>query len=106
MDLHGAIRSTLEAMKGGLEPEVVDWSSLLRNTFKGIKEPKAGVWCVGGGDAKADAEGGRVFLELDSEEEPRGGEASWLQRADIDEQGFLEGWMELAGSIRARTSGT
>jgi ribonuclease HI len=100
-ELHGAIRSTLEAMKGGREQETVDWHSLLRKTFQGVKVPEAEVWCVGGGDARADAEGGRVFLELDSEEEPRGGEASWLQRSDIDDQGFCEGWMERAGAMRA-----
>ena len=99
--LHGAIRGVLETIKGGSEPAAVDWEALLRGTFRGLKEPKATEWCVGGGNPRADAEGGRVFLELDSEEEPRGGEASWLRRADVDEQGFLSGWMERAGEMRA-----
>ena len=100
-ELHEAIRSTLQAMKGGMEPVMVDWGSLFRKTFAGIKAPKAEEWCVGGCDVKADAEGGRLFLELDCEEEPRGGEASWLQRFDLDEQGFIEGWMARACAIRA-----
>ena len=99
--LHEAIRDALKAIRSGLAPTMVDWGTLLRNTFRGLKEPKAVEWCVGGGDARADSEGGRVFLELDSDEEPRGGEASWLRRADVDEQGFLVGWMERAGALRA-----
>ena len=99
--LHEAIRGALKAIKGGLEPAMVDWGALFHGTFRGLKEPKAVEWCVGGGDARADSEGGRVFLELDSNEEPRGGEASWLRRADADEQGFLLGWMERAGAMRA-----
>ena len=87
--------------QSGLAPTMVDWGTLLRNTFRGLKEPKAVEWCVGGGDARADSE---VFLELDSDEEPRGGEASWLRRADVDEQGFLVGWMERAGALRAAFS--
>eukprot|EP00900_Chrysochromulina_parva_P005860 jgi/Chrpa1/15275/Chrysochromulina_OHIO_Genome00008315-RA len=46
------------------------------------------------------AEGGRIFLDIDCEEEPRGGEASWLRRSDIDEQGFLAGWEERASMMR------
>lgn len=76
--LHEAIRSTQRAMREGREPERVEWESLLRSTFKGIQEPNKGEWCVGGGDAHADAMGGRIFLDIDCEEEPRGGEASWL----------------------------
>ena len=98
--LHEAIRGALKAIQSGLAPSMVDWGTLLRNTFRGLKEPKAVEWCVGGGDARADSEGGRVFLELDSDEEPRGGEASWLRRCDVDEQGFLVGWMERAGGGR------
>jgi ribonuclease HI len=99
--LHGAIRDTLGAMKVGRVPAHVDWESLIRGTFQGLKEPRAAEWCVGGGDARADAEGGRVFLDIDCEEEPRGGEASWLKRDDVDEQGFLVGWMARASAIRA-----
>jgi ribonuclease HI len=36
------------------------------------------------------------------DEEPRGGEASWLCRLDVDDQGFLAGWMERACEMRAR----
>ena len=99
--MHDAIRSTMQAMKDGRVPVAVDWGSLFRQTFAGIKAPNAEEWCVGGCDVKADAEGGRLFLELDCEEEPRGGEASWLQRPDLDEQGFIEGWMARACVIRA-----
>ena len=99
--LHGAIRDTLGAMRTGCAPEHVDWEALLRGTFRGIREPAAEEWCIGGGDARADAEGGRVFLDIDCEEEPRGGEAAWLQREDIDEQGFISGWMERGGAIRS-----
>ena len=102
--LHGAIRDTLGAMKAGLTPGQVDWRVLLRGTFRGLKEPKSEEWCIGGGDARADAKGGRVFLDIDCEEEPRGGEGSWLRRDDIDEQGFLVGWMERAGAIRSAHS--
>jgi ribonuclease HI len=98
--LHETIRSTQRAIREGREPGRVDWESLLRSTFKGIQEPKQGEWCVGGGDAQADAMGGRIFLDIDYEEEPRGGEASWLRRSDIDEQGFLTGWEERASVMR------
>jgi ribonuclease HI len=98
--LHEAIRSTQRAMREGREPERVEWESLLRSTFKGIQEPNKGEWCVGGGDAHADAMGGRIFLDIDCEEEPRGGEASWLRRSDVDEQGFLTGWEERASVMR------
>ena len=102
--LHRAIQGTLEAMKAGRAPDHVDWEALLRDTFRGLKEPTAEEWCIGGGDARADAEGGRVFLDIDCTEEPRGGEASWLQRDDVDEQGFIVGWMERAGAIRSAHS--
>ena len=102
--LHDAIRDALGAIKGGRVPARVDWESLIRCTFKGLKEPRAAEWCVGGGDARADAEGGRVFLDIDCEEEPRGGEASWLKRADVDEQGFLVDWMSRASAMRAAHS--
>jgi ribonuclease HI len=101
-ELHSAIRKALSEIKGGAEPEPVDWESLLRNTFQGVETPSAEEWCVGGGDPQADARGGRVFCDIDSEEEPRGGEASWLCRSDIDDQGFLAGWMERAGDMRYR----
>jgi hypothetical protein len=100
-ELHGAIRKALSEIKEGKEPEPVDWESLLRNTFQGVRTPVAEEWCVGGGDPQADARGGRVFCDIDSEEEPRGGEASWLRRSDVDDQGFLSGWMERAGDMRS-----
>jgi hypothetical protein len=103
-ELHGAIRKALGEIKNGKEPEPVDWESLLRNTFQGVETPVAEEWCVGGGDPQADARGGRVFCDIDSEEEPRGGEASWLRRSDIDDQGFLSGWMERAGDMRSSFS--
>jgi ribonuclease HI len=103
-ELHGAIRKALGEIKNGKEPEPVDWESLLRNTFQGVETPIAEEWCVGGGDPQADARGGRVFCDIDSEEEPRGGEASWLRRSDIDDQGFLSGWMERAGDMRSSFS--
>ena len=99
--LHNAIRDSLGAMKEGRAPERLDWEALIRSTFRGHVKPKAEEWCVGGGDAGADARGGRVFLDIDFEEEPRGGEASWLKRTDVDDQGFLTGWMERASAIRA-----
>ena len=100
--LHDAIRRALGELKCGAEPTSVDWESLLRDTFLGIRRPIADEWCVGGGDAQADARGGRVFCDIDCEEEPRGGEASWLCRPDVDDQGFLVGWMERAGDMRAQ----
>ena len=57
---------------------------------------------MGGGDGHADAIGGRIFLDIDCEEEPRGGEASWLRRSDIDERGFMAGWEERASAMRFR----
>ena len=100
--LHGAIRQALGELQRGEEPTSVDWESLLRNTFQGIKRPVAEEWCVGGGDVQADARGGRVFCDIDCVEEPRGGEASWLCRSDVDDQGFLAGWAERAGDMRAQ----
>jgi hypothetical protein len=100
--LHDAIRQALGEIKSGAVTTPVDWESLLRSTFQGIKTPSAEEWCIGGGDIRADAMGGRVFCDIDSVEEPRGGEASWLRREDVDEQGFLEGWMERACRTRAQ----
>jgi ribonuclease HI len=100
--LHDAIRQALGEIKSGAVTTPVDWESLLRSTFQGIKTPSAEEWCIGGGDIRADAMGGRVFCDIDSVEEPRGGEASWLLREDVDEQGFLEGWMERACRTRAQ----
>jgi ribonuclease HI len=100
--LHDAIRQALGEIKSGAVPTSVDWESLLRNTFQGIETPSGEEWCIGGGDIRADARGGRVFCDIDSVEEPRGGEASWLCRADVDDQGFLEGWMERACRTRAQ----
>ena len=98
--LHAAILSTHRDMSEGREPGQVEWEALLRNTFRGIGEPKREEWCVGGGDVHADAAGGRMFIDIDCDEEPRGGEAAWLQRSDIDEQGFLTGWAERASMMR------
>jgi ribonuclease HI len=100
--LHDAIRQALAELKSGAATTAVEWESLLRSTFQGSKTPSAEEWCVGGGDSRADAIGGRVFCDIDSAEEPRGGEASWLCRSDVDEQGFLEGWMERACRTRAQ----
>ena len=100
--LHDAIRQALGELKRGEEPTSADWESLLRNTFQGIKRPAAEEWCVGGGDIQADARGGRVFCDIDCVEEPRGGEASWLCRSDVDDQGFLFGWVERACDMRAQ----
>jgi hypothetical protein len=36
-ELHSAIRKALSEIKGGAEPEPVDWESLLRNTFQGVE---------------------------------------------------------------------
>ena len=102
--LHGAIRQTLGELKRGVAPTPVDWESALRNAFPGIKGPSAEEWCVGGGDIQADARGGRVFCDIDCAEEPRGGEASWLRRSDVDGLGFLEGWMERACELRSQFS--
>ena len=77
--LHDAIQRALGELKSGAELTSVDWESLLRDTFLGIRRPIADEWCVGGGDTQADARGGRVFCDIDCEEEPRGGEASWLR---------------------------
>ena len=101
-ELHDAIQQALGEAKSGAETTPVDWESLLRNTFQGIKRPSAEEWCVGGGDIQADARGGRIFCDIDCAEEPRGGEASWLCRPDVDDQGFLEGWMGRAGAMRAQ----
>ena len=98
--LHAAILATQRDVREGRPPGQVEWESLLRSTFRGIQEPKMGEWCVGGGDAHADAKGGRIFLDIGCEEEPRGGEASWLRRSDIDEHGFLAGWEERASKMR------
>ena len=103
-ELHGAIRQALGELKRGVAPTPVDWESALRNAFPGIKGPNAEEWCVGGGDIQADARGGRVFCDIDSSEEPRGGEASWLCRPDVDGQGFLEGWTERACELRSQFS--
>ena len=102
--LHGAIRQALGELKRGVAPTPVDWESALRNAFPGIKGPSAEEWCVGGGDIQADARGGRVFCDIDCAEEPRGGEASWLRRSDVDGLGFLEGWMERACELRSQFS--
>ena len=100
--LHAAIRQALDELRSGAELTPVNWEDALRKTFLGIRRPSVEEWCVGGGDSQADARGGRVFCDIDSAEDPRGGEASWLCRSDIDEQGFLMGWIERAGNMRAQ----
>ena len=100
--LHDAIRRALGELKNGTALTPVDWESALRNTFQGIQRPSVEEWNVGGGDSQADARGGRVFCDIDSAEDPRGGEASWLCRSDIDDQGFLVGWIERPGNMRSQ----
>ena len=73
-----------------------EWGMQIRKCFPTAEPTGAANWNHGGLDFEASAAGVRMFAVLDDSRRhvAAGGERSWLQRADVGEDGFLSGWKE------------
>ena len=75
-------------MLGGDE----DWAEHFRAAFPHIERRPAVRWRYGGWHHGHDAEGALVVEALGGEVQCRGGAQGWLQREDLDAEGWAEGW--------------
>ena len=83
-----------ELANGAMTRTVEEWRHVWREAAGAeiSKEPVA--WDNGSADATELARGARVIWDLDSGISASGGQAGWMQRADVDEQGHLADWRE------------
>ena len=74
-----------------------EWSELMREAFGYAGEPASvvmGESNPGQVLPETEAEGPRMWLVRQGEVEARGGEARWLRREDVGEDGYKVGWRE------------
>ena len=92
------IQQSVRARKDGAsESGFTDWESGIRCTFQGTPAPEKEEWAAGGADAKAEAEGGRLFFDIKFS----GGEATWMKEHEVDQHGYLADWRKRAEEMRA-----
>jgi hypothetical protein len=97
-----AIQQSVRARKDGTsESGHTDWESAIRRTFQGTTDPESKEWVAGGADAKAEAEGGRLFFDGGEDIKFSGGEATWMKEHEVDQHGYLADWRRRAEEMRA-----
>ena len=100
VDFH-AVASTLKALQ---EPEVrrrrtkAVWAQALKKCFPTASSRPAREWNHGGRDRAHEAKGARMHFVLSAGKEckAQGGEARWMQRSDVNSDGFVDGWQQEA----------
>ena len=103
---HAAVQATqrkLVRAQGG-EATEVDWQAELQACFPGAcawQRPQE--WDTGAADREAAAHGARVLLALGNDQmratHAYGGEARWLSRDDVGEDGYVRGWQRQLEAI-------
>lgn len=86
----GASRRLSLALKGGVGLDVEGWRARLRDALPHESAPLQYSWNMGGTSAEEYAEGARCFVVTEGEcFRAVGGEAAWMGRADVGEEGYV-----------------
>ena len=96
--IEAALSDLRAEAEGGEVGTRAQWKRRLQACITGVVPAPAREWHTGNRDVAAQARECRLVVVADDERRNReeGGEAKWLARADVGEDGYLRGWEEEA----------
>ena len=75
------------------------WRDRLR-PLEPLEPPTSGEWSGGGADTLELRRGARIVWDLGGDVDETGGSMGWLARADVEADGYMEGWRERLAAFR------